>query len=193
MSIKNITDKILSDAREKSAEILASAKQEAETLVNGKISEASSQESQLISRAKEEAEAKKIRIIQNAELKIRNEKLSAKHQVIEKTYAYALESLKNLNGVEFISFLKNAVKGYKITGEGVLHVNPARASLVTPEVLAELRSLTGANLTLGKAIDTNQDGFLVEQRGIQINCTFESLIESLKEDLIFDVTKILFE
>ncbi len=193
MSIKNITDKILSDAKEKSAEILAAAKQESEALVNSKVNEASSQEAHLISKAKEEAEARKSRIIQNAELKVRNEKLSAKHEVIEKTFDYALESLKNLNGSDFISFLNNAVRGYKITGEGVLRVNPARASLITPEVLAQLRSLTGANFTLGKAIDGNQDGFLVEQRGIQINCTFESLVNSLKEDLIFDITEILFE
>lgn len=193
MSIKSITDKILSDAKEKSAEILASAKQESETLVKSKIIEASAQEAHLISKAKEEAEAKKSRIIQNAELKVRNEKLSAKHQVIEKTFDYALESLKNLNGTDFVSFLRNSVKAYKITGEGVLRVNPARTSLITPEILAQLRSLTGANLTLGKSIEGNHDGFLVEQRGIQINCTFESLVNSLKEDLIFDITEILFE
>jgi V/A-type H+-transporting ATPase subunit E len=193
MSIKNITDKILSDAREKSAEILAASKTEAEALVNSKVKEASSQEAYLVSKAKEDAEAKKSRIIQNAELKVRNEKLAAKHQVIEKTFDYALESLKNLNGAEFISFLKNSVKGYKITGEGVLRVNPGRHQLITIQVLSELTSLTGASLNLGHALEGNVDGFIVEQRGIQINCTFESLVNSLKEDLIFDVTKILFE
>lgn len=193
MSVKNITDKILSDAKEKSAEILAAAKQEAETLVNSKVREASSQEAHLIKKAKEEAEAKKSRILQNAELRVRNEKLSAKHEVIEKTFDYALENLKNLNGTEFISFLKNAIKGYKITGEGLLRVNPGRAQLITLQVLSDLTSLTGAHLNLGEPLSGNVDGFIVEQRGIQINCTFESIIESLKEDLIFDVTKILFE
>jgi V/A-type H+/Na+-transporting ATPase subunit E len=193
MSIKNITDKILSDAKEKAAEILANSKQEASALVNTKASEAASLEAQLISKAKEEAEAMKTRIIQGTELRVRNEKLTAKHQIIEKTFDYALESLEKLNGDEFLSFLKSTIKSYKITGEGILRVNAARHSHITSEVLNELKSLTGVNLTLGKAINNEQDGFVVEQRGIQINCTFESLVESLKEDLIFDVTKILFE
>lgn len=193
MSIKNITNKILSDAKEKQAEILAKAKQEAEEIVSSKVKEALSSEEHIISKAHEEAETRKNRIIQGAELKVRNQKLTAKHEVIEKTFKYALEALKNLNGAEFLNFLKNAVKSYKITGDGVLRVNPAKHQLITSDVLNELKSLTGANLTIGKALENNQDGFIIEQRGIQINCTFEALVDSLKEDLIFDVTKILFE
>jgi V/A-type H+-transporting ATPase subunit E len=193
MSIKNITDKILSDAREKQADILAKAKQGAEELVSGKVKEALASEEQTLSKAQEEAAARKNRIIQGAQLKMRNQKLSAKHEVIERTFDTAVERLGILNGEQFTAFLKNAVRGYKITGEGVLRVNAGRHLLITPEVLSELRSLTGVSLTLGKALEGNQDGFVVEQRGIQINCTFQSLVESLKEDLIFDVTKILFE
>lgn len=193
MSIKNITDKILNDAKEKQENILAKAKQEAVELVNNKIKEALSSEEYAISKAYEEAEAKKNRIIQNAELNIRNQKLSAKHEVIEKAFKYALESLEKLNGVDFISFLKSTIKAYNITGDGILHVNAARHQLIAPEVLSELKALTGVILTLGKALENDQDGFIIEQRGIQINCTFESLVNSLKEDLIFDVTKILFD
>lgn len=193
MSIKNITDKIISDAKAEQADILAKAKHESENLVSNKIKEALASEEHTLAKAQEEAEAKKNRIIQSAELKVRNQKLSAKHEVIEKTFDHALESLKNLNGPAFISFLKNAFKAYKITGTGVIRVNPARHSLITEEVLSELRGLTGVELTIGKALENNHDGFIVEQRGIQINCTFEALVDSLKEDLIFDVTKILFE
>lgn len=193
MSIKNITDKILSDAREKQADILAKAKQGSEELISGKVKEALASEEHTLSKAQEEAAARKNRITQGAQLKVRNQKLSAKHEVIERTFDTAVERLGMLNGEQFIAFLKNAVRGYKITGEGVLRVNAGRNLLITPEVLSELRSLTGVVLTLGKALEGNQDGFVVEQRGIQINCTFQSLVESLKEDLIFDVTKILFE
>jgi V/A-type H+/Na+-transporting ATPase subunit E len=191
MSIKNITDKILSDAKEKAAEILSNSSKEAEILVSSKISEASSQEAHLISKAEEEAEARKNRIIQNAELTVRNEKLAAKHQVIEKAFNYALDSLEKLDDSDFINFVKSTLKSNKISGDGFLKVNEARYKSVTPEVLRDINTFSGTNLVLGRAID--KDGFMVDQRGIQINCTFEALVESLKEDLIFDVTKILFE
>ncbi|MCM8709607.1 V-type ATP synthase subunit E family protein [Clostridium sp. SYSU_GA19001] len=193
MSIKNITDKIVSDAKEKQADILAKAKQEAEKLINSKVEEALSSKEHIIRKAEEEAETKKNRIIQSAELKVRNQKLTAKHEVIEKTFKYALDALKNLNETEFLNFLKNTVKNYGITGNSVLRVNTARHALITPVTLSELKSLAGADLTLGEALENNQDGFIVEQKGIQINFTFEALINSLKEDLIFDITKILFE
>jgi V/A-type H+/Na+-transporting ATPase subunit E len=191
MSIKNITDKILSDAKEKAAEILASSSKEAAAFVSSKISEASNQEAYLINKAKEEAEARKNRIIQNAELTARNEKLVAKHQVINKTFDYSLESLEKLSDSDFINFVKSTLKSYKISGDGFLKVNKARYDLITPEVLRDINAFAGTNFVLGRAID--KDGFIVEQRGIQINCTFEALVDSLKEDLIFDVTKILFE
>jgi V/A-type H+-transporting ATPase subunit E len=193
MSIKNITAKILSDTKAQQAEIIAKANQEAEELVVSRVKEALSSKEHTLNKAHEEAEAKKNRIVQSAELKVRNQKLTAKHEVIEKTFDLALESLKNLNGTEFINFLKNTVKGYNITGEGILRVNPGRHSLITVQVLNELHNLTGAVLNLGDALEGSVDGFIVEQRGIQINCTFESIVDSLKEDLIFDVTRTLFE
>jgi V/A-type H+/Na+-transporting ATPase subunit E len=191
MSIKNITDKILSDAKEKAAEILEASSKEAEALISSKVSEASSQEAHLISKAREEAEARKNRIIQNAELTVRNEKLVAKHQVIEKTFTYALESLTKLSDSDFIDFVKATLKANKISGDGFLKVTEARYKAITPEVLREINTSSRSSLVLGRPID--KDGFVLEQRGIQINCTFEALVEALKEDLIFDVTKILFE
>jgi V/A-type H+/Na+-transporting ATPase subunit E len=191
MSIKNITDKILNDAKEKAAEILANSSKEAAALVSCKVSEAASQEAYLISKAKEEAEARKNRIIQNAELTARNEKLVAKHQIIEKTFNYSLESLEKLSDSDFVNFVKSTLKSYKISGDGFLKVNKARYNVITPEVLRDINAFAETNFVLGRSID--KDGFIVEQKGIQINCTFEALVESLKEDLIFDVTKILFE
>lgn len=191
MSIKNITDKILSDAKEKAAEILENSSKEAAALISSKVNEASSQEAYLISKAKEEADARKNRIVQNAELTARNEKLVAKHQVIEKTFNYALEKLENINNADFVTFIKSTLKGIKVSGDGFLKVNRARYSYFTPEVLRDINTSLETNFVLGEVID--KDGFIVEQRGIQINCTFEALVESLKEDLILDITKILFE
>jgi V/A-type H+-transporting ATPase subunit E len=191
MSIKNITDKILSDAKEKAAEILENSSKEAAALISSKVNEASSQEAYLISKAKEEADARKNRIVQNAELTARNEKLVAKHQVIEKTFNYALEKLENVNNADFVTFIKSNLKSSKVSGDGFLKVNKARYSYFTPEVLRDINTSLETNFVLGEVID--KDGFIVEQRGIQINCTFEALVESLKEDLILDITKILFE
>ncbi|WP_127837152.1 V-type ATP synthase subunit E [Clostridium prolinivorans] len=193
MSIKNITDKILSDANSKKTEILNSAKEEASKIIENKINEAKDLEKQLLAKAHEEAVSSKSRIIQSAELKVRNEKLSAKHSVIEKSFELALENLKNLNKEDFLNFLKTMLKENKVTGNGVLRVNENRYSIFTSEVLQWINSELGLNLVLGKTLNKEEDGFIVEQNGTILNCTFKALVDSLKEDLIFDINKILFE
>lgn len=193
MSIKNITDKILSDAKTKEAEILSSAQEEASKIIESKVNEAKALEKQLISKAHEEAASKKNRIIQSAELKVRNDKLAAKYSVIEKSFNLALESLKKLNDEEFINLLKSMLKESGIKGMGFLRVNKNRYDVLTHEVLHSINSELKLNLTLGRVLEDNEDGFVLEQNGTIINCTFKALVDSLKEDLIFDVTKVLFE
>lgn len=193
MSIKNITDKILSDAKAKEKDILESSNSDAKKLVESKINEAKALEKQIMSKAKEEALSKQNRIIQSAELKVRNEKLSAKHEVIEKSFDLALKKLESFNANEYISFIKNTLKSYNFKGNGTLRVNDYRYTLITPKVLQDINSFLTSNLTLGKILESGKDGFIIEQEGTLINCTFEALVNSLKEDLIFDITKILFE
>lgn len=193
MSIKNITDKILSDAKAKEAEILASGKEEAAKIIESKIKEAKALEKQILGKAQEEASSKKNRIIQGAELKVRNDKLAAKYSVIEKSFDLALENLRNFNKEDFISFIKNTLKSEGFKGEGVLRVNEGRYVQITPNILASLNAELGVNITLGKLLEGNEDGFIIEQKGTILNCTFKALVDSLKEDLIFDVTKVLFE
>lgn len=193
MSIKNITDKILSDAKARESAILSQSQQEANKIVEDRINEAKALEKQIISKAEEEASAKRNRVIQGAELRVRNEKLAAKHEVIEKTFSIALDSLERFSASQFINFVESTLKDYNIKDNAVLRVNEFRYVLLTPEVLKGINSSLGANFTLGKILENGKDGFIIEQGGTSINCTFEALVNSLKEDLIFDVSKILFE
>ncbi|MCF0126958.1 MAG: glycogen/starch synthase, partial [Pseudobutyrivibrio sp.] len=58
--------------------------------------------------------------------------------------------------------------------------------------LTELNSKIKGELVLSKTIGDFKGGFVLESNGIEINNTYEALVSSLRDDLEFEVAKVLF-
>ena len=48
------------------------------------------------------------------------------------------------------------------------------------------------NLKLSSTVGSFKGGFILEKNGIEINNTFEALVESMKEEMQLEVAKALF-
>ena len=108
-SINNLTSKIIEDAEDKKEVIISEAEEEGKKILNKKIEEAKAAEKIIIEKAEREAASRKERIISNAHLQGRNEKLKAKQEVISKVFEESIETLCSLSEEEFKSFVKNSV------------------------------------------------------------------------------------
>ena len=194
-NLNNITSKIIKDAEEKRDEILNAAQVESDSIIAKETKKAKNLEVELIEKAKIEAKARENRVISNARLKVRNNELKAKQDMISKVFEKAVERLNSLSTLEYKEYILRALDSLDLEGTEILIINKKDEDVINNKFLLDLNNkLIG--LKKGKiSILTNGNfdrGFILDRNGIQINNTFESLVKSLRSELELEVTKVLF-
>ncbi|WP_195925093.1 V-type ATP synthase subunit E [Sarcina ventriculi] len=195
-NLNNITSKIIKDAEEKRDEILNAAQVESDSIIAKETKKAKNLEVELIEKAKIEAKARENRVISNARLKVRNNELKAKQEMISKVFEKAVERLNSLSTLEYKEYILRALDSLDLEGTEILIINKKDEDVINNKFLLDLNNKL---ISLGKkgkiSILTNGNfdrGFILDRNGIQINNTFESLVKSLRSELELEVTKVLF-
>lgn len=196
-NVNNLTSKILKDAEERKAKILADAENEKASIITKKTNEANSLEAQMLEKAKREAQTSKERVISGAELKARNERLKAKQVIIQEVFEKSVEELCKLDQDKYIAFVKETILSSGVTGDEKLILNEEGKKFITEAVVAEINKELASKgkkgeISIVSEAGSFKGGFILEKDGIEINNTFEALVDSLKEDLEFEVARELF-
>ena len=196
-NLQHITSKIKKDSEVQRDAILAEANINAELIINKKESAAKKDAADLIEKSKIEAITKKARVLSSATLKVRNEKLAVKQNIISSIFDKSEAKLNAMTNEEFKEFITNKVLNLNISGIENIIVNNTSKKILDETFIAEL------NLKLkdlGKTVEVKlsdidgnfEGGFILENNGIEINYTFESLVNSLKDEMEFEVANTMF-
>lgn len=193
-NINNLTSKIIKDAEDKKESILQEAEKEKNKILGKRQEEANIAEKTILEKAEREAVSRKERIISSAQLQARNEKLQAKQEVISEVFITSIEALCNISKNDFKEFVKTAILNSNIEGNQKLILNNLGVKIVDESLLSEINKELGtkASITLSEETRNFKGGFILEKEGIEINNTFEALVNSLKDDLSQEVAKVLF-
>ncbi|EEH99052.1 V-type ATP synthase subunit E [Clostridium tertium] len=193
-SVNNLTSKILRDAEDRKESILASAEEEKNNILSKKIAKAKELEKEIIQKAELEAKTKKERILSSASLKVRNNKLSAKQEVIKEVFEKSIDMLATISGDDFLRFIKNSILSLGEIGEQTLILNKDGMEVVDLTFIYDLNQSLGdkGNIKLSPNTGNFKGGFILESNGIEINNTYEALVSSLKDELEFEVARVLF-
>jgi V/A-type H+/Na+-transporting ATPase subunit E len=196
-NLDNLTSKIIKDAEVKKIEILNEATVKADEIIKKKTEDANKKASSILQKAEMESKTIKERIISKTDLEIRNKKLLAKQQVIEKVFEAAKEKLKAMNSEEFTKFIKNSIMALDIHGDEEIIINPVDRDKLPEKFLAEVNKALISKGKLGNLkfnVKTHEidGGFILSKNGIEINNSFDELVNSLKYELEYEVGKILF-
>ncbi|AVQ44328.1 V-type ATP synthase subunit E [Clostridium botulinum] len=196
-SINNLTGKILEEAKVKKEEFIKEAKEDGKKILDKKTAEAKVIEKNTIEKAERESVIRRERILSNAELKVRNEKLQSKQKVIEKVLEKSLEKLSSLSKEEYLSYIKERILALPIDGDEKIIINLKDKLLITEDFINEINSELVkkgklGNLSLSDETRDFKAGFILEKNGIEINNSFEALISSMKDELEYEVARVLF-
>lgn len=193
-NVNNLTSKILRDAEEKKDSILSSAEEEKNTILSKKIAKAKELEKEIIQKAEVEAKSRKERILSSASLKVRNNKLSAKQEIIKEVFESSIDVLASITGDDFLRFIKNSILSLGEIGEQNLILNKNGMELVDLTFIYDLNQALGdkGNIKLSAKTGNFKGGFILESNGIEINNTYEALVSSLRDELEFEVANVLF-
>lgn len=191
-NIKNITSKILKDAEARKENILAAAEEEKNKILSKKASAANEIAQEILQKAETDAKSKKERVISSAKLKVRNNKLAAKQEIIDEVFENSINKITELPKEQFLNFLKNSILSMNLTGKQTLILNETGLKFVDDSFIGELNKEAKATIILSKKIGNFKGGFILENNGIEINSTYEALVSSLRDELEFEVAKVLF-
>ena len=191
-NVKNMTSKILKDAEAGKENILAAAEEEKNKIISKKVSSAIEIAQEILEKAEVEAKSKKERVISSAKLKVRNNKLAAKQEIIDEVFEKSIDKLTKLSKEDFLNFVKNAISSMNLSGKQTLILNEEGLKFVDEAFIDELNKNVDAQIILGETPGKFKGGFILENNGIEINSTYEALVSSLRDELEFEVAKVLF-
>ena len=196
--LDSLTAKIIEDANIKAKAILKEAKDTQLSMVENKTKEAEALKLRMLEKAEIEASTAKQRIISNAELTVRNEKLVAKQTMIDKVFVGALEKLSLIDESEYLEILKRYLLSMGIAGDEEIILPGKYKEIVSNDYLLEINTTLKTSGKIGKLTFSSEprdinSGFIVLKNGIEINNTFESLVNSLRDEMEAQIVEQLFK
>lgn len=193
MSIENITANILKDANENAEATLMNAEKTKNDIINNAMNEAEEIKNAAAEKAVKDAEGLKSRKVSAAELQGRKMMLTAKQDAIKKSFDEALNKLKSMPEDKYIDFLTNEI--IKVPyNEGMIILNKQdRDKIGEKLVKAVNEKLNAEKFKLSDEAVNSQGGFVLKSGAIMINSTFETLLDSMKDELTNEVANALFK
>jgi V/A-type H+-transporting ATPase subunit E len=174
-------ENIINTAEEKAAQLRQKADAEAEALYN-----------KLVSEGEAEAVRKAGLIINSAETDMKKSLLSMKQDTIAKAFDLALDKLLKLEKREYVALLARLAAAASETKAEELILNEGDAKSIGSELIEEVNSLIGGNLSLSAEHRKIKGGFILSQDRIEVNCALETLIALKKNELAGQVAELLF-
>ncbi len=196
MDATPILTKIKEDATKQASDIINAAKQRTDEIkqqTNKRISEMREND-----RVKFESEsaAMQDRMLRMSELENKKDLLSSKRELVSSAFDRALELLYALPDKEKKEFFLRQILSLA-SGDEALQPAEKSKQLFDEHFILEINEAlkkSGKNGLIRLSHDNfvSGTGFILKKDGVEINCTFEAIVNSKRQELEGEVAKILF-
>ncbi|PKK39443.1 hypothetical protein ABB02_01292 [Clostridiaceae bacterium JG1575] len=181
-NLDQLTAQILADAQAQADEIIAKAQAQAEELIAKGAQQTDSRKSALMARAQNEAELMRERIVSGTALRIRDEKLKAKGQIIDRVMTLVAQQLKELPDETLLDYMKKDLAGHSFA--------PGERLMVREGLEEKAKALWHTVPVEGRK---GLSGYILDCNGVMENHSFETSLDYQREDLEQRAAHILFE
>lgn len=196
MDATPILTKLKEDAARQASDIINAAKQRTDEIkqqANKRISEM--RENDRIKFERESA-AMQDRMLRMGELENKKDLLSSKRELISSAFDRALELLYALPDKEKKEFFLRQILSLA-SGDEALQPAEKSKQLFDEHFILEINEAlkkSGKNGLIRLSHDNfvSGTGFILKKDGVEINCTFEAIVNSKRQELEGEVAKILF-
>jgi V/A-type H+-transporting ATPase subunit E len=198
MGLEEIKLKILNDSRDAASEILDKAHLKTRQIVAEAENNAELKAENILKLGDKKAKEEKKRILTLARLESKSLILFGKQELIENIFKEAFNRLNNLSDTEYRNFIKKFMLKTILSGEEEVIVSPApegdTIESLIPEINSELvKENRSGRLKLFSERREIGRGFILKDINTEINCTFGSIVEEVKNETESEVAKILFD
>lgn len=191
MSIEQITERIIAEAKEEADQLLAKADRERQAVLEKAGHQAEALRKEAAEKAKEDAKLVLERKVSVAELEARKLRLGAKQCAIVKSFDLALEKLASQDESSYIGLLVKSIKETGVSG-GELLLNGRDRETIGKKVVDLVNGAGQSALSLSTNTIDAKGGFVLRKGSVEINATLETMVNAIREEATPDVVTILF-
>lgn len=193
-----IIQRVMDDAQARAEAIKEEASKKAEAVESEARGKANRRKEQILEQARKSAAEQKSRIIGVAQLEARKKLLGAKQEMIGKAFQKALDELSGMEEREYLSVVRNLLLETADTGTETVISNERDQKRLTEDFWKEVnKSLAEQDkkgeLKLAEETRPIKGGFILQRSGLEMNCSFESLLERKRDELEYEVAELLFK
>lgn len=191
MSLADIKKKIEKDAKQEAMSLLAKADAQAKAVLQEAAEAVVQTEINLQAKlAKDEPEILRRREVV-ARLDVRKVDLGAKQKLIDQAFSGSLVKLQGMDKKKYMNFCGKLLEKAVVTGDECLIVGQEEKNLDSAW-LDGFNQKNATRLVFDESRLPIKGGFILRRGLVDVNCSFEMLVRSLREELEKDVVTRLF-
>ena len=195
--IEKITARIQADAQQEIDAVLAEANRQAAEINARYAAQAKQAEAEILEKSRQSAAELRQRRNSSAQMDAKKQELAAKQALLDEAFQLAYEKLTQLPEGEYGDLLANLAVRASVSGKEQLIFSQADRAAFGGKVTAKANGLLAkagktAELTLSPTTGDFQGGLLICDGDVEVNCTFETLVRMVRNEVVGDVTKALF-
>ena len=190
--IEKITQRIASDAQGEVDRILGDARDEAGRIAANYRAQADAEAAELAAKNEKAAAEREERLVSAAQMEARKVQLAAKQEMVEKAYIQALDKLCALPEEQYVAILADLLVKASSNGKEEAVFSPEDRERVGEAAVAKANELSGKQLRLSEETQPIRGGFILKDKNVEVNCTFETLVRLQKAETAGAVAQKLF-
>ena len=190
--IEKITQRIASDAQAEVDRILGEARDEAARITANYRAQADAEARELEAKNEKAAAEQEERLVSAAQMKARRHQLAAKQQMMEKAYIQALDKLCAMPEEQYVAVLAKLLVEASYNGREEAVFSKEDREQVGKAAVEKANQLSGKQLRLSEETQPIRGGFILKDKNVEVNCTFETLVRLQKAETAGAVVKTLF-
>lgn len=190
--IEKITQLIESDAQAEIDRILGDARDEAARIAAQYQGQADAEAAELAAKNEKAAAEREERLVSVAQMEARKVTLGAKQEMVEKAYIRALEKLCAMPDEQYVAVLADLLVQASSSGHEEVVFSPEDRERVGKAAVEKANAASGKKLVLSAESQSIQGGFILKDKNVEVNCTFETLVRLQKAETAGAVVKKLF-
>ena len=190
--IEKITQRIASDAQAEVDRILGDAREEAARISANYRAQADAEAQELDAKNERAAAEQEERLISAAQMKASRLQLAAKQEMVEKAYIQALDKLCAMPKEQYVDVLAKLLVEASSNGKEEAVFSKEDREQAGKAAVEKANQISGKQLRLSEESLPIRGGFILKDKNVEVNCTFETLVRLQKAETAGAVAKTLF-
>ncbi len=197
MTIKDINNKIISDARIQAEKIITQAEDNANNIIKKGEKEANNIKNVILYKNTQEASLKKSKILTEANLEAKKTILLEKQKIIEDVFDKALEIILKLNVKEYHNFIKKLILDNIEIGDETIFIGSSDQRKISESFIEDINKELKSKgekgvLKLSVSYLPIKGGVVIGYGKIRKNISLELLLKNVREESEMQISKDLF-